>query len=50
MSGSGSVVFGIFASRRLAAMAARSLATAGRRAVVTRTVGRAEYAALSAPK
>ena len=50
MSGSGSAVFGIFASRALAARAARALATAGRRAVVTRMVGRAEYAALVAPK
>ena len=45
MSGSGSVVFGIFASRALAVRAARKLATAGRRAVVTRTIDRAGYAA-----
>jgi 4-diphosphocytidyl-2-C-methyl-D-erythritol kinase len=50
MSGSGSAVFGIFASRVLAGRVARELATAGRRAVVTRTVGRARYAALAAPK
>jgi 4-diphosphocytidyl-2-C-methyl-D-erythritol kinase len=50
MSGSGSVVFGIFASRALAVRAARKLATAGRRAVVTRTIDRAGYAAVSAPK
>jgi 4-diphosphocytidyl-2-C-methyl-D-erythritol kinase len=49
MSGSGSAVFGVFASKIAAARAARSLATAGRRAAVTRMVGRAEYAALSAP-
>jgi 4-diphosphocytidyl-2-C-methyl-D-erythritol kinase len=50
MSGSGSAVFGIFESRALAARAARMLTTAGRRAVVTRMVGRARYAALAAPK
>ena len=50
MSGSGSVVFGIFGSRALAVRAARKLATAGRRAVVTRTIGRAAYAAVGAPK
>lgn len=50
MSGSGSTVFGTFSSRPLAARAARSLATLGRRAVVTRMVGRAEYATLSAPR
>jgi 4-diphosphocytidyl-2-C-methyl-D-erythritol kinase len=49
MSGSGSAVFGIFALKTHADRAARAMAGAGRRAVVTRTVDRAKYAALCAP-
>jgi 4-diphosphocytidyl-2-C-methyl-D-erythritol kinase len=50
MSGSGSSVFGLFASKELAVQAAWALAKGGRRAVVTATVGRTRYAALSTPR
>jgi 4-diphosphocytidyl-2-C-methyl-D-erythritol kinase len=50
MSGSGSVVFGLFDARREAQAAARTLAGgASTRAIVTRTLGRARYARLSRP-
>jgi 4-diphosphocytidyl-2-C-methyl-D-erythritol kinase len=49
MSGSGSAVFGMFASRTAAERAARELMTAKRRAVVTPTINRGEYAASSTP-
>jgi 4-diphosphocytidyl-2-C-methyl-D-erythritol kinase len=50
MSGSGSSVFGLFASKEVAVQAAAALSTRGRRAVVTATVGRTRYAALSTPR
>ncbi|MEP7309301.1 MAG: 4-(cytidine 5'-diphospho)-2-C-methyl-D-erythritol kinase [Acidobacteriota bacterium] len=50
MSGSGSSVFGLFTSRALALQAAVALSKAGRRAVVTATVSRTRYAALSTPR
>lgn len=55
MSGSGSAVFGLFASKPRADRAARALAgraLGGRapRAIVTRTVGRAAYAGISLPR
>ena len=50
MSGSGSAVFGLFRSKPEAQGAVTALARAGRRALVTRTVSRAEYGALSAPR
>ena len=43
MTGSGSAVFGLFRTRRAAAAAARIVARAGVRAVVTRTITRAEH-------
>ena len=43
MSGSGSAVFGLFASRQPAVRAARAITWAARLALVTRTLGRAEY-------
>jgi 4-diphosphocytidyl-2-C-methyl-D-erythritol kinase len=43
MSGSGSAVFGLFASRRGAESAARKLRTRSRRTRVTWTLGRAEF-------
>jgi len=43
MSGSGSTVFGLFDRRSDAARAARSQERGDRTALVTRTVGRAEY-------
>lgn len=43
MSGSGSAIFGLFARRPQALRAARALASAARRTLVTRTVSRAEY-------
>ena len=43
MSGSGSAVFALFATRRAADTAARALEGRGRRIVVTRTIGRREY-------
>ena len=44
MSGSGSTVFGLFGSLARATSAATALAGPGRRALITRTVGRTEYA------
>jgi 4-diphosphocytidyl-2-C-methyl-D-erythritol kinase len=49
MSGSGSAVFGLFASRTTAERAAKALATRSRRTVVTRTLNRVKYQALAAP-
>jgi 4-diphosphocytidyl-2-C-methyl-D-erythritol kinase len=49
MSGSGSVVFGLFETRGQAVTAAARLATAGRRAIVTRTLDRANYLLASQP-
>jgi 4-diphosphocytidyl-2-C-methyl-D-erythritol kinase len=49
MSGSGSAVFGLFASRRDAESAAHVLGTGSTRALITRTLGRARFAALSRP-
>jgi 4-diphosphocytidyl-2-C-methyl-D-erythritol kinase len=43
MSGSGSAVFGLFDDRRAAERAARTLGRPSRRALVTRTLGRAGY-------
>ena len=43
MSGSGSAVFGLFRSRAAAARAVRPLAKSGNRALLTRTITRAEY-------
>jgi len=48
MSGSGSAVFGLFASRASAQRAARALSTRSWRALVTRTVNRVQYQALAA--
>jgi 4-diphosphocytidyl-2-C-methyl-D-erythritol kinase len=48
MSGSGSAVFGLFARRTDAARAGRSLSSAPRRTVVTRTLNRPNYQALAA--
>jgi len=50
MSGSGSSVFGLFTSKELATQAAGALSKNGRLAVVTATVGRIRYAALSNPR
>ena len=49
MSGSGSAVFGLFADRRSAGLAADTLAGRPWRVVVSRTLTRAEYARRSAP-
>jgi 4-diphosphocytidyl-2-C-methyl-D-erythritol kinase len=49
MSGSGSTVFGLFDDRSRAVRAADALAGLGWRVVLTRTLGRAEYARRSAP-
>jgi 4-diphosphocytidyl-2-C-methyl-D-erythritol kinase len=43
MSGSGSAVFGLFRSRAAAAKAVKPLAKGGNRALLTRTITRAEY-------
>jgi len=43
MSGSGSAVFGLFRSRVLAERAVKPLSRNGARALVTRTLTRAEY-------
>jgi len=43
MSGSGSAVFGLFRSRRAAEQAVKPLSRNGARAIVTRTVSRAEH-------
>ncbi len=50
MSGSGSVVFGLFAARAGAVAAARRLGAAGWRTVVTRTLSRAEYLRRAEPR
>ncbi len=50
MSGSGSAVFGLFDARAAADRAAGVLGTAGWRTIVTRTLGREEYARLSRPE
>ena len=47
MSGSGSAVFGLFASRAAAERAARALGGRTRRAVITRTLNRATYQRLA---
>jgi 4-diphosphocytidyl-2-C-methyl-D-erythritol kinase len=49
MSGSGSAVFGLFSNQIAATAAARRLGGRGRRALVTRTVNRAEYRRALAP-
>ena len=49
MSGSGAAVFGLFPDARTAKTGAASLAVRGRRVIVTRTIGRAEYRALAGP-
>jgi 4-diphosphocytidyl-2-C-methyl-D-erythritol kinase len=49
MSGSGSAVFGLFASRAAAQRAADAAATGGARATVTRTLGHDEYGRRSRP-
>lgn len=43
MSGSGSAVFGLFRSRAAAARVVKSLSKGGNRAMLTRTIARAEY-------
>jgi 4-diphosphocytidyl-2C-methyl-D-erythritol kinase len=43
MSGSGSAVFGLFRSRAAAARLIKPLSKAGNRAMLTRTITRAEY-------
>jgi 4-diphosphocytidyl-2-C-methyl-D-erythritol kinase len=48
MSGSGSAVFGLFATRAIADRAAAALAARTRRTVVTRTLNRSRYQALAA--
>jgi 4-diphosphocytidyl-2-C-methyl-D-erythritol kinase len=50
MSGSGSVVFGLFRTRESAAAAARRVARPGRRVLVTRTLSRPRFLALAAPR
>ncbi len=50
MSGSGSVVFGLFPSRAAASAAARRVRGWGHQVVVTRTLTRAEYARRVAPR
>ena len=49
MSGSGSAVFGLFQKRTDAERAARDLRTRRRQTLLTRTLGRAKYCALSRP-
>ena len=49
MSGSGSAVFGLFRGRAGAARAIRALAKGGNRAILTRTLTRAEYERRSRP-
>jgi 4-diphosphocytidyl-2-C-methyl-D-erythritol kinase len=49
MSGSGSVVFGMFETRRMAVTAAARLATVEQRAIVTRTLDRSNYGQASEP-
>jgi 4-diphosphocytidyl-2-C-methyl-D-erythritol kinase len=50
MSGSGSVVFGMFPTERVALDAASTLAAPGRRVTVTRTMGRVAYRRMAAPR
>lgn len=50
MSGSGSAVFGLFGSAPTAARAARQMAGARQRVVVTKTLGRGGFARRSAPR
>jgi 4-diphosphocytidyl-2-C-methyl-D-erythritol kinase len=50
MSGSGSAVFGLFPSRARAERAAAALTRRGYRSVVTQTIGRSRYRALSLPR
>jgi 4-diphosphocytidyl-2-C-methyl-D-erythritol kinase len=50
LSGSGSAVFGLFARRTAAAQAARRLASAGRRVVLTRTLDRRTYVRMARPR
>lgn len=49
MSGSGSVVFGVFATKGGASKAAKALGMVGVRAIVTETIGRADYRRLTRP-
>lgn len=49
MSGSGSAVFGLFDNRRQAERAARGISSARRRALVTRTLSRRQYASFARP-
>lgn len=49
MSGSGSAVFGLFRTRAAAAKAVKPLAKGGNRALLTRTITRAEYERRSRP-
>jgi 4-diphosphocytidyl-2-C-methyl-D-erythritol kinase len=49
MSGSGSAVFGLFLSRATAEAAARAMALRGRRTLVTQTLNRRRFEALSRP-
>jgi 4-diphosphocytidyl-2-C-methyl-D-erythritol kinase len=49
MSGSGSAVFGLFRSRAAAARVVRPLSKGGNRAMLTRTITRAEYERRSRP-
>jgi 4-diphosphocytidyl-2C-methyl-D-erythritol kinase len=48
MSGSGSAVFGLFATRAAANRAAAALASPSRRTLVTQTLNRSKYQALAA--
>ena len=50
MTGSGSVVYGLYGQRRAAAAARRAVRSAGWRTTLTRTIGRSEYARLTAPR
>jgi 4-diphosphocytidyl-2-C-methyl-D-erythritol kinase len=50
MSGSGSAVFGLFDSRARAERAAGAFTRRGYRSVVTQTIGRSRYRALSVPR
>jgi 4-diphosphocytidyl-2-C-methyl-D-erythritol kinase len=50
MSGSGSAVFGLFGDRRAAERVARTLGGPSRRALVTRTLGRAGYRIRARPR
>ena len=49
MSGSGSAVFGLFRSRAAALRTVRPLSKGGNRAMLTRTISRAEYERRSRP-